>query len=50
MLHIKFHTFEHSCSEEEDFLIIFMYFCGSNLESPSVGPSWAQGPLFGQTW
>ena len=37
-------------SEEEDFLIFFMYFYGLNLGPPAPRPSWNLVPAFEQTW
>ena len=48
MLHTKFQASEPRGSEE-DFLIFFTYFYGSNLGPPCAGPSWFLGPLFEQT-
>ena len=50
MLHTKFPASKPSNSEEEDFLIFFMYFYGLNLGSHGTGPSWILGPLFEQNW
>ena len=50
MLHNKFPASKPSNSEEEDFLIFFMYFYGLNLGPPGTGPSWVLGPLFEQNW
>ena len=49
MLHTKFKTPEHSCSEEEDFEF-FMYFYGLKLGLSGAGPSWTKGPSSEQTW
>ena len=50
MLHIKFQASKPGGTEEEEFLIFFMYFFGLNLGPPRVGPSWILGPSFEQTW
>ena len=49
MLHTKFPASKPRNSEEEDFLIFFIYFYGLNLR-PAKGPSWILGPLFEQNW
>ena len=50
MLHTKFQASKPSGSEEEDFLMFFIYFYGLNLGRPAGGPSWNLGPSFEQTW
>ena len=45
-------NFKHSkpnSSEEEHFLIFYMYFYGLNLGPPAARPSWNLGPSFEQT-
>ena len=61
MLHIEFQASEPIGSEEEIFLIFYMYFYGLNQGPPmrfydlnqgptGVRPSWILRPSFGQTW
>ena len=50
MLYTKFKASKPNSSEEEDFLIFFMYFYGLNLGPPAAGPSWNLGPAFEQAW
>ena len=46
MLHTEFQASEPSGSEEENFLILFIYFYDLNLGSPGAGPSWTLRPSF----
>ena len=50
MQHNIFQASKPNSSEEEVFLIFFMYFYGLNLGPPGTGPSWILGPLFEQNW
>ena len=46
----NFKLLSQNSSEEECFLIFFMYFYGLNIGPPATGPSWTLGPSFEQTW
>ena len=50
MLHTEFQASEPIGSEEENFLIFYMYFYGLNLGPSGAGPSWVLGSSFEQTW
>ena len=50
MLYTKFLASKPNSSEEEDFLIFFMYFYSLNLGPPAAGSSWSLGPSFEQNW
>ena len=46
MLHTEFQASEPSGSEEDDFLVFFLYFYDLNLGPPGAGPSWTLRPSF----